>query len=202
MGLHTSYLGHARIAPALNSDEIGFLRSFNLTRHCGDDDAPLEVAQHPVDNETGRDGGAYNRAAPGMPGLWCPWTCCDTGCCLHWDGVEKPYAPQEWLTYLIDTFLRPGAALDGDPAAARRGLTFDHVLDGMLVGQRRETGELFALDVVGNVVTRRLLVPGAEGTDEWGYRSLEQERQSRRERIEARRRRFDAAIAADLQQAL
>jgi hypothetical protein len=127
-----------------------------------------------------------------------PWTCCGTGCCLHWDGVEKPYAPQEWLRYLIDTFLRPGAALSDDRDAQRLGLTFDHVLDGMLVGQRRETGELFALVVRANVVRRRVLVAGAEGTDEWGYRSPEWERQSRQERIEARRRRFEAAIAEDL----
>lgn len=197
MGLHTSYLGHLRIAPTLNSDEVEFLRSFNHTRHCGDQ-APWDVAQHPADNESGRDVGAYNRTAPGMPGLWCPWTCCDTGCCLHWDGVEKPYSPREWLTYLIDTFLRPGATLAGDPGARQLGLAFDHVLDGMLVGQRRETGELFALEVVGNVVTRRVLVPGAEGTDDWGYRSPQWERESRRERIGARRRRFEAAVAEDL----
>lgn len=201
MGLHTSYLGHVRIVPALTSDEIEFLRAFNHTRHCGDDDAPLSTAQHPAENEPTGDAGAYNRTAPGMPGLWCPWTCCGTGCCLHWDGIEKPYAPQEWLTYLIDTFLRPGAALAEDPEARQLGLTFDHVLNGMLVGERRETAELFALEVRDNAVHRRVLVPGAEGTDEWGYRSSEWERESRQERIEARRRRLEAAIAEDLRRA-
>jgi hypothetical protein len=197
MGLHTDYLGHVRITPALNADEIEFLRGFNGTRHCGDR-SPLDVVQHPADNDPTGDVDSYNRTHAGMPGLWCPWTCCGTGCCLHWDGVEKPYAPQEWLRYLIDTFLRPGAALSDDRDAQRLGLTFDHVLDGMLVGQRRETGELFALVVRENVVRRRVLVPGAEGTDEWGYRSPEWERQSRQERIEARRRRFEVAIAEDL----
>lgn len=198
MGLHTSYLGHVRIAPALNPDEIEFVRRFNETRHCGDDDTPLRTVQHPAENEPTGDVGAYNRAANGMPGLWCPWTCCGTGCCLHWDGVEKPYSPQQWLEYLIDTFLRPGALLDGDPEAERLGLTFDHVLDGVLVGERRETAELFALEVERNVVTRRVLVPAAEGTDDYGYRSPERERQSRTERIAARRARFAAAIAEDL----
>ena len=198
MGLHTSYLGHVRITPALNSDEIEFFRAFNETRHHGDDDAPLRTVQHPAENDRTGDVGAFNRAAPGMPGLWCPWTCCGTGCCLHWDGVEKPYQPQEWLEYLIDTFLRPGAVLHGDASALEVGLTFDHVLTGMLVGERRETAELFALEVRDNVVTRRVLVRGAEGTDEWGYRSPEWERESRNERIAARRLRFEAAIVEDL----
>lgn len=115
MGLHTSYLGHLRITPALSADEVEFIRSFNDTRHCGDDDAPLRTTQHPADDEATSGGEAYSRAAPGMPGLWCPWSCCRTGCCLHWDGVEKPYAPQEWLGYLINTFLRPRATLRADP---------------------------------------------------------------------------------------
>jgi hypothetical protein len=200
MGLYTDYLGHLRITPALNADEIDFLRGFNATRHWGDR-SPLDVVQHPADNDDAGDVDSYNHTSPGMPGLWCPWTCCGTGCCLHWDGVEKPYAPREWLRYLIDTFLRPGAALSDDPDAQRLGLTFDHVLDGMLVGQRRETSELFALVVRENVVRRRVLVPGAEGTDEWGYRGPEWERQSRQNRIEARRRRFEAAVAEDLARA-
>lgn len=198
MGLHTSYLGHLRVTPALNADEVEFLRNVNQTRHCGDDEAPLRTAQHPADNAPTSDLAAYNRTAPGSPGLWCPWTCCTTGCCLHWDGVEKPYAPLEWLRYVIDTFLRPGAALRRDPQARGLGLTFDHVLDGMVVGERRETAELFALVVRRNVVRRRVLVPGAEGTNEWGYRSPEWERESRQEQLLARRRRFETAIAEDI----
>ena len=166
MGLHTSYLGHLRIAPALNADEIEFVRSFNRTRHCGEDDAPLRTAQHPADNAPPPDLTAYSRTAPGMPGLWCPWTCCNDGCCLHWDGAEKPYAPQDWLRYVIDTFLSPSATLRRDPQARGLGLTFDHVL----VGERRETSELFALVVRRSAVRRRVLVPAAEGTNEWGYR--------------------------------
>lgn len=61
-----------------------------------------------------------------------------------------------------------------------------------------EASKLFALEVERNVVTRTLLVPAAEGTDDDGYRSPEWERQSRAERIAARRARFEAAIAEDL----
>jgi hypothetical protein len=200
MGLHTDYLGRARIEPPLSPAEVDVLKSFNRTRHCGDRPA-LDLAAHPTDNDRSGDLDAYNRVAPGMPGLWCPWTCCDDGCCLVWDSVEKPYAPVPWLRYLIDTFLRPGATLAGDPAAVARGLTFDHVLNGMIVGERRETGELFALEVINNEVARRTLVPAREGVNEWGYRAEDEERAERRARLEARRERFAAALAEDLRRA-
>ena len=136
-----------------------------------------------------------------MPELWCPWTCCDEGCCLRWDRGEKPYAPDRWLTYLIDTFLRPGAELAADPAACAVGLSFDHVLTGMIVGERRETGELFALAVRDNVVRRRTLVPALEGVDERGYRGEDEEREERTTYRAARRKRFAAAMADDRRQA-
>lgn len=191
MGLHTSFLGRVRVEPPLSPDEVDFLRAFNRTRH-NNARGPLDVAEHPVDNEAEPGAVLNNDAAPRMPGLWCPWTCCADGCCLLWNGVEKPYAPQEWLVYLIETFLRPDAALSADPEARRRGLSFDHVLDGMVVGERAETAELFALPVRHNKVVRRTLVPAREGVDEWGYGSEQQER------LAARRARFAAAIADDL----
>lgn len=196
MGLHTKYLGHVVIEPVLAPAEVDFLRSFNATRHCGDI-SPLTVAGHPEDNDRNGDVDAYNRQAPGMPGLWCPWSCCSSGCCLHWDGAEKPYNGEQWLCYLIDTFLRPGAVLSADAQARGLGLTFDHVLSGMLVGERQETSELFALEVARNKVIRRVLVAGTEGADEWGYRGADEERQERRARLAARRRRYETALAQD-----
>ena len=200
MGLHTDYLGSLRIEPPLSPAEVDFLKSFNRTRHCGDR-APLDVVAHPADNDPAGDVESYNRVAAGMPELWCPWTSCDEGCCLRWDQGEKPYAPDQWLRYLIDTFLRPGAALAADAAARAVGLTFDHVLTGMLVGERRETGELFALAVKDNVVRRRTLVPAMEGVDEGGYRGEDEERQGRTTYLAARRGRFAHAIAGDLRRA-
>lgn len=200
MGLHTDYLGSLRIEPALSPAEVDFLKSFTHTRHYGDRSA-TDVVEHPADNDPSGDVDSYNRVAAGMPGLWCPWTCCDEGCCLRWNQHEKPYAPDRWLRYLINTFLRPGGALAADPVARDLGLTFDHVLTGMLVGERRETGELFALAVNRNVVRRRILVPGREGVDEWGYGREDEERAERSAYLAARRMRYDAAIAEDLRRA-
>lgn len=200
MGLHTDYLGRARIEPPLSSEEVAFLKSFSSTRHCGDRTA-LDVAEHPADNERSGDIDAYNRTAAGMPGLWCPWTCCDEGCCLHWDHAEKPYAAAAWLCYLIDTFLRPGARLSDDPEARARGLTFNHVLNGVIVGERRETGELFALEICDNALEVRTLVPPREGVDDWGYRSDHDEHVERQARRDARRERFRKAVEEDLRRA-
>ena len=200
MGLHTDYLGSVRIEPALSPAEVDFVKGFNRTRHCGDR-APLDVVAHPADDDPIREAASANRVADGMPGLWCPWTCCDDGCCLRWDQAEKPYAPDRWLRYLIDTFLRPGAALAAEPAARAAGLTFDHVLCGTIVGERRETGELFALTLKGNVVRRRTLVAPRAGVDECGYRGQAQERQERAAYLAARRERFAVAIAEDLRRA-
>lgn len=197
MGLFTTYLGHAVITPSLNADEVEFLQAFNRTRHCADR-KPLDVALHPADNgDDVVDAATYNAVPAGMPNLWCPWTVCSQGCCLRWDGAEKPYSAQPWLVYLITTFLRPRATLADDPAARRLGLTFDHRLHGMLVGERQETAELFVLAVRNNAVARRVLVPGAEGADDWGYRDPADEQMARRVRLEARRERFRQAIAVD-----
>jgi hypothetical protein len=200
MGLHTDYLGSLRIEPALSPAEVDFVKSFNRTRHCGDRSA-LDVAMHPSDNDRMSDVESYNRVSSGMPGLWCPWTCCPEGCCLYWNQREKPYAPDQWLRYLINTFLRAGAARAVDPAARALGLTFDHVLNGMIVGERRETSELFALAVKDNVVRRRILVPPRQGVNEWGYRGEEDERVERSTYIAARHERFAAALAEDLRRA-
>ena len=200
MGLHTDYLGSVRIEPPLSLAEVDFVKGFNRTRHCGDR-AALDVVTHPADHVPAGDVVSSNRVADGMPGLWCPWTCCDEGCCLRWDQGEKPSAPDRWLRYLIDTFLRPGAALAADRAAGAAGLTFDHVLSGTIVGERRETGELFALTVKDNVVRRRMLVAGRDGVDECGYRGEDEERDERTAYLAARRERFAAAVAEDLRRA-
>ena len=112
--------------------------------------------------------------------------------------VRTAVRPDLWLRYLIDTFLRPGAALEAAPAARAVGLTFDHVLAGMFVGERRETAELLALAVKDNVVRRRTLVPRLAGVDEWGYRGEDEEQADRTTYLAARRERFAAAVADDL----
>lgn len=197
MGLHTSYLGRIAIEPPLSWQEVDFLRSFGHTRHWDSGDVGVRIARDPADNDAYDDIDAYNRAAPGMPGLWCPWTVCKDGCCLIWDGLEKPYGADRWLGYLIETFLRPGAAVAGTEVASTHGLTCDHHLNGTVVGERRETGELFSLEVVDGVVRRTTLMPKRPGVDEWGYGTDASEKRERLARLAARRKRYEAALAED-----
>jgi hypothetical protein len=198
MGLHTTYVGHVTIEPALSAQEVDVVRGVNRTRHWHHPEGALRIAAHPADDEPVEgDVATSNRPARGAPGLWCPWTACERGHCLHWDGAEKPYQGEGWLRWLIDVLLRPNAHVADTSWARERGLTCDHRLDGMLVGERQETVELFALEVAGNDVTRRLLLPGETDADEWGYRGERVERADRRARSAARRQRYESALAAD-----
>ena len=197
MGLHTSYLGHIAIDPPLSGEETEFVRMFGHTRHWDSGDTGVRLAAHPADDDSYEDISAYNRPAPGMPGLWCPWTVCKDGCCLVWDGIEKPYDADRWLRYLIENYLGPGAEVAGSDVAAAHGLTCDHRIDGTVVGERHETGELFALEVTDGVVVRRTLVPRRPGVDEWGYGPDVSERRERRAHLAQRRNRYEAALAAD-----
>jgi hypothetical protein len=107
MGLHTTYIGRVVVEPRLSADEVDFLQAFNATRHWDHPDGPLRVSSHPSADAPDPITAAGNRAAPGLPGLWCPWTACADGCCLRWDGEEKAYAGEAWLRWLIDTLLDP-----------------------------------------------------------------------------------------------
>jgi len=104
-----------------------------------------------------REGTMWPRASPGF---WCDWVPCWDGCCLSYYGVEKFYRSAEWLRYLIDIFLRPGAVAStaGHPLLA--GFSFDHHLDGIVVGCRRNDKQMVALRVQDNDVAEVVLAPG------------------------------------------
>ncbi len=79
----------------------------------------------------------------GQPRPACGWVACEDGCCLTHDGDEKYGDPAGWLRYLVRSFLRP------------RELR----ATGMVVGCRRDTKELFAIQVGANRVTEKVLWP-------------------------------------------
>jgi hypothetical protein len=84
---------------------------------------------------------------------------CLDGCCLASDGHEKFYRPVEWMQYLIQHFLMPGAAASCIGLPMFEHFTFDHRLDGLVVGCRRDTKELFAIEVLNNEVTSASSAP-------------------------------------------
>ena len=104
-------------------------------------------------------GDSYNGTAVGQPGLWCDWVPCWDGCCLAYNGVEKFYNPVAWLRFLINHFLKPGAHASTSDDPLFQHFTFDHVLDGTVVGCRRDNKELFAITVVHNLVQEGIIRP-------------------------------------------
>jgi hypothetical protein len=160
MGYTTDFIGHIDITPRLNNEEIAYLTAFSQSRRCRRPGGPYVVPGNPM-AETSKelDGDSYNSPAEGQPGLWCDWVPCWDGCCLAHNGNEKFYDPVPWMRYLISHFLKPGARASRSPDRRFRGFTFDHRLDGLVVGCRRDNKELFAVVVSDNRVRERILRP-------------------------------------------
>jgi hypothetical protein len=111
--IRPDFLGHIEIEPPLNTAELHYLVALSASRRYDRPGGPYEVPGNPsaehdecsaeIDIDT------YNAVAPGQPSLWCDWRPCWDGSCLSFDGAEKFYRATQWLTYLIDHFLAPGA---------------------------------------------------------------------------------------------
>lgn len=156
MGYTTKFTGEIRIHPPLNEAERDYLSGFSESRRIQRPGGPYALGD---DGDAALDVDSQNRAPGRQPGLYCQWTPNADGTALVWDGHEKFYRSSAWMTYLIDTFLRPGAWLrtemrfesDGDLTAQFADFTFDHVLDGNVVA-RGQDGAAWRIEVVHNEV--------------------------------------------------
>ena len=174
MGVTTRYLGHVDITPPLNQAEYDYLRLFSRSRRSFRDGGPyavLPVDPHEEAPTLHADAAAEraNRIAEGQPGYWCQWVPCPRGCCLSWDGHEKFYAGGPWLQYLIDHFLRPGGLAETSGDVWFRRFTFDHDVNGVVVGEQGDNRELFSLTVEHGDVVRRTLRRGETMPWDAGY---------------------------------
>lgn len=159
MAYCTDFIGHVEVRPGLNEAELGYLAAFTGSRRWRRPEGPYAVPTDACEEEP-TAARAWHLPAEGQPTLWCDWTPCWDGCSLTWQGEERFAGVGTWLGYLVDHFLRPGAAASrtGDPLFG--GFTFDHVLDGMVVGCRRDNKQLFAVSVHENRVREEILRPG------------------------------------------
>jgi hypothetical protein len=159
MGVTTDFVGHLDICPSLNDAEVEYLTAFGHSRRCVRPGGPYEVPGNPLaESSEGFVGDSYNTPATGQPQLWCDWEVCWDGCCVTWSGNEKSYQMTAWLKYLIEHFIKPGAKARGEPGFEE--FTFDHVVNGQVVGCRRDNKELFSIVVSNNRVRHRILKPG------------------------------------------
>lgn len=103
---------------------------------------------------------ALRRVEDAAPHGWSNWSACPAGCCLSYDGGDKANHMIPWLKYLMTTLLVPGAAVRDEDGFEE--FTCDHVLNGMVVGSRRDNGELFSITVRNNDVEIEMLWPGVK----------------------------------------
>jgi hypothetical protein len=161
MGFSTAYLGRLDIEPALNREEVEWLRSFARAAHRDPTD-PYSVPMNPgaaplVDHAESRV-----RSTRTSAGLWrCDWQPCPDGCCLTWQEVEKSNDASRELRYLVDHFLRPGAHARTDTRDDFAAFTFDHVVNGTIAAERGDNRELFLIEARDNEIAERTLIPGA-----------------------------------------
>ncbi len=160
MGYTTDFIGHVECDPPLNAAEQMYLLAFASSRRYRRPGGPYEVPGNPAAERDVRpaDPAAYNSVGPGQPSLWCGWQPSWDGRCLAYDGVEKFYGAAEWMAYLIDHFLRPGASAKNSAASWFEGFTFDHQLNGIVAACRRDTHGLFLIEVADNVVREHPLL--------------------------------------------
>lgn len=151
MGYSTDFAGHVEIQPQLNDVELSYLRRF--------------AGHRPWDDE----GKLRETCGSREPGSNCQWELCDRGHCLQWNGREKFYRSDQWMRYLIDTFLRPGAHASRCDDLAFDGFTFDHTCSGIVAASRRDTLRLTLIRVEANVVRTQVLLRGAPEPQVWGW---------------------------------
>lgn len=155
MGYTTDFEGTVAVDPPLNQHEIAYLRKFAETRRMDREQGPYFVDGSGFAGQ-GRDADVrdHNMPPAGQPGLWCQWVPAEDGAAIEWDGGEKFYCAEEWMRYLIEHFLRPGAHASADSSGCFEGFTFDHVLSGVIDAQGEDDDDRWRLVVQDNRVSR------------------------------------------------
>lgn len=162
MGYTTEFTGSIAIEPPLNEHELAYLKRFSATRRMERKRGPYYCGTGYAGQDHEPDVTDYNRPCADQPGKWCQWEPSEDGRELAWNGVEKFYYSLEWMAYLIDTFLAPGARLAGELASPTEGwyyapefahFTFDHVLNGVIDAAGEEEGDVWQIVVTDGVVT-------------------------------------------------
>lgn len=163
MGYSTDFEGTVTVTPPLNPHEIAYLNKFAGTRRMLRDLGPYYVDGSGFAGQ-GNDPDIrdHNSAPPEQASLWCGWIPTEDGTGIEWNGAEKFHSGDVWMAYLIDTFLKAGATLQGELANPVPGrhyspafdhFTFDHVVNGTIDAQGEDPEDRWRLVVTDNAVT-------------------------------------------------
>lgn len=133
------FTGHVRVQPALNEVERAHLAQL-------------------ADSRGTLRGTSTGRGDRDVPFARMGWEVCAGGCCLTWNpDLELSDQMLPTVRFLIDHLLRRGAKAEG--RAGFEGFTFDHVLDGAVIGRAPFDEKVRLVDVVGNAASERLVQP-------------------------------------------
>lgn len=194
MGYQTDFIGYLHVQPALGDTEIAVVNRISGSIFLDPQEGGLRAAD--VRDE------ALRELRADAPRGWSNWTACPQGCCLSYDGGDKANYMIGWLKYLMETFLVPGAAVHQRPGF--EDFTCDHVLNGMVVGSRRDNRELYSITARENDVEVELLWPGVpewsdypplryqDQIDRFREWVVEHRLKEARQRVRARRAEYEA----------
>ncbi|MFI5624945.1 hypothetical protein ACIA03_15890 [Nocardioides sp. NPDC051685] len=152
MGYQTDFIGYLQVLPELNGEERALVNRISGSVYLDRGRTGLSG----VDDQEAARLALCSQAPRG----WSNWTACPNGCCLSYDGGDKANHMIPWLKFLMATFLVPGAQAQG--RAGFDAFTCDHVLNGMVVGSRRDNRELYSITVQDNEVDVEMLWPGVK----------------------------------------
>lgn len=161
MGYTTDFHGRFNLNKPLTEAHKAYLVAFASTRHMCRDSKVTEGKKDPIREAVGlplgpdcaffvagtdgfgteRDSGVvdYNSPPRSQPGLWCQWVPTEDGTAIEWDGGEKFYSYTEWLTYIVDNFLKP----------------WGYKLNGEVKWEGEESGDVGKIIVKDNVVSTK-----------------------------------------------
>ena len=142
MGYSTYFDGEVKVTPALNEQEVEFLRQFSESRRMNRTTSPYYVAGSGPSGQGHEDNIIdYNTPPPGQPGLWCGWTALDENT-IGWNEEEKFYASADWMKYIIQHFI-------GRNPLAKAELPFlqGHVCNGQINAQGDDSEDVWSLIV-------------------------------------------------------
>ncbi|MFI6029499.1 hypothetical protein [Amycolatopsis magusensis] len=176
MGYTTDFFGEVTIDPPLNPQEIAYLHRFSESRRMHRAQGPYYANPGNNRGQSGTEILDYNAPPQQQPDLWCHWVPTEDGSAICWNGAEKFYGSAEWMAYLIDTFLKPGATVQqemralatagGTTAPALRqaqdgwvypaefaAFTFNHTVNGEIDASGEDPDDIWRLVVRDNVVS-------------------------------------------------
>jgi len=159
MGYTTEFKGAFKLDKKLKQAEIDYLKAFSASRRMARDvtqlsstpvmkavnvDMGIEGANYVSENSGNFGQNAteevidFNSPPDPLPSLWCQWIPTEDGMSIVWDESEKFYNYTDWISYLIETFLKP----------------WGYTVNGEVIWRGEDTEDVGVIEVKDNVVRK------------------------------------------------